>query len=474
MKKYSLFLFFILNLNLSFSQITFEKRFGNGDYEHSNYIEQTFDGGYIVAGRAANFPPGSGVPLLMKLDAYGDTVWIKTNFNYQGTFNTVHQLPDSGFIAGGYIEQHSDAFFIVRTSVTGDTLWTKTLSDSTYDQSCNSISTVSAGGFISVTNVTPDTINEYALLLRLDQNGDTIWTKRFYYNHYAFSPVSIFETSDHGFAMAGTNPFTGQGPMFLAHFDSTGDSLWLRTYNNVNSITMNAIATGDGGFMLCGRHINNTAFNALLIKTDALGDTLWTRNYGGTAIDYAIANSVRQTNDGGFIFTGNVVELGGLNFDLTNLYLVKIDSLGNELWAQEYDEVRFESGECVQQTSDGGYVVCGVTSNIYNDGIMDIYVVKTDASGNTITAINSPNPVQNSGIEIFPNPAHAHITISPLPAEAGEIEIYNALGANVFVQSFTCVENKLQVPINLSHGVYFIRIKTVGKVFVPGRTFIVE
>lgn len=456
-------IFFLPNMNLAFSQITFERRYGNSDYEYGNYIESTFDGGYIIAGRGFNFPQGSGFPLLLKIDAAGDIVWVKSIYNYEGSFNTVHQLADSGFIAGGFTEHFTEAYFIARTNSLGDTLWTKTIMDSTYSQWCYSISPTADGGFISVTNVNPDTINDYDLLIRLDSYGDTIWTKRF----HCMQPSrnEIYETTDHGFAMTGIkNTSPGHYEIFLARFDSTGDSLWTKFYEGYLPTGGNSAETSDGGFILCGQNTNNTTPNAFLIRTNANGDTLWTRKFGGTTIDWAIAKSVRQTDDGGFIFSGNIVEPGGLNFDLTNLYLVKVDSSGNEIWSREYDEVRFENGECVQQTGDGGYVVCGVTSNIFDDGIMDVYVVKTDEFGDVMTQATHVD--KELKMELIPNPAHNKLTVSPIPAHAFQLEIYNAMAEIVYSRILRDSKNEIDLTLNIKPGIYILKVTAADRTYI--------
>ena len=106
----------------------------------------------------------------------------------------------------------------------------------------------------------------------------------------------------------------------------------------------------------------------------------WAQHYGGNLQDYG--HYVQPTTDGGFIITG-VTNLGSNN-QFGDLYLVKTDSLGDTLWTRTYGGAEHDRGYCVQQTTDGGYIISGIT-NEPNYGLSgDLYVLKTDAFGDTI------------------------------------------------------------------------------------------
>ena len=135
--------------------------------------------------------------------------------------------------------------------------------------------------------------------------------------------------------------------------------------------------TSDGGYIVAG-HTNSFGAGGddiFLIKTDANGNIIWAKTYGGT--DYDWAHSVQQTSDGGYIVAGVTFSFGT---GYSDAFLVKTDANGNIVWAKTYMGTYSDYAYSVQQTSDGGYIVAGHT-NSFGAGY-DAFLVKTDANGN--------------------------------------------------------------------------------------------
>ena len=143
--------------------------------------------------------------------------------------------------------------------------------------------------------------------------------------------------------------------------------------------------TSDGGFALAGSLCDPNGKPAYLLKTDARGDTLWVRCYDGR---YSLSpSSIQQTADGGCGMTGEydgnacIVRINGDGEAQT-------DISGGSLWARAYDDRLTRAGDWVRQTGDGGFISVGhdnrSTSGMVGPGDIWAYVVRTNADGDTL------------------------------------------------------------------------------------------
>jgi len=115
-----------------------------------------------------------------------------------------------------------------------------------------------------------------------------------------------------------------------------------------------------------------------VIKTDSLGNTMWDTTYGGSSYD--AGSCVQQTTDGGYIIVGGTASFGVGEDDV---YVIKTDSLGNTMWDTTYGGSSEDWGFSTHETFDGGYIIAGWT-NSFGAGLYDVYLIKTDSLGNLI------------------------------------------------------------------------------------------
>ena len=137
--------------------------------------------------------------------------------------------------------------------------------------------------------------------------------------------------------------------------------------------------TNDGGFIITGYKDFDDVF---LIKTDGNGHEQWNKTFGGWSFEFGF--SVKQTIDGGYIIAGHTLSFGVGNGDV---YLIKTDGSGNELWNKTFGGSSVDYGYSVQQSTDGGYIIVGYSSSFGNQE--DVYLIKTDSNGNVTSIFNT-------------------------------------------------------------------------------------
>ena len=128
-----------------------------------------------------------------------------------------------------------------------------------------------------------------------------------------------------------------------------------------------------------------------LIKTNEDGEEEWFQTFGGVGLD--VGSCVQQTIDGGYIICGYTYSFGNSG----QVYLIKTDVNGDSLWTKTFGGINTEDGKSVQQTTDGGYIITGETTSFGND--IQVYLIKTDFQGNITSTFNITKPLLNRKLE---------------------------------------------------------------------------
>ena len=193
---------------------------------------------------------------------------------------------------------------------------------------------------------------------------------------------SMQQTSDNGYVIAGyTSSFGAGGADFwLVKTDSNGNSQWNKTYGGLSKDEAYSVEqTNDEGYIIAGR---TSSFGVdmsdfWLVKTNSNGEEIWNKTYGGSRLDDAY--SVQQTIDGGYIAAGSTNSFGS---GYKDFWLVKTDPNGEMQWNKTYGGIYDDIAYSVQQTNDEGYIICGYTGTLA--GYEDFWLVKTDSNGNMV------------------------------------------------------------------------------------------
>lgn len=392
------------------------------------------------------------------------------------------------------------SFLINRIATNGDTLWTKEYKKNYYSFSTgmsNSIIHTFDDNYVFAGSVIDTGSNRDALLVKLNSNGDTLWTKKYGGTNFDNANI-VCQTSDSGFVLMGVTQSYSMGPasdFYLIKTDSLGNFLWQQTYGTtLAEDCVSGQITLDGGFIMSG--IKNSLLYA--IKTDASGNFEWDRQIPGTAgtgfikqlsdSSYILVGAkfvsgiayqaymAKLTKTGGVIWEktfggagdqqfyavpiilndGSVVcsgthTIGGIPWGL----LIKTDSSGNQQWLRTFykDPSKDNYFYDVKQTADNGFIMSGFGLVATSDP----WLVKVDSNGCEITNCNvgvEEFQLSDSRLQIYPNPTSNEINISIEGKDLNdyEVAIINVLGE---VQKAKIENSKISVS-EYASGIYFI------------------
>jgi hypothetical protein len=459
------------------AQMTFQRTYGGGHDDIGYSVQQTADGGYIVVGTTVSYGAGGGDVYLVRTDGSGDTLWTRT---YGGTSRDdgylVQQTADSGYIIVGLTESYgagSADIYLVKTDASGDTLWTRAYGGPRFDEGY-AVQQTPDGGYVVAGAVCLASDTEDVYLMRTDPSGDTLWTRT--YGGSGFDEGNALgATTDGGYIIAGITKSFGlvSADVYLLKTDSSGDTLWTRTYGGPGYDEAYSVQqTADGGYIVAGI-FGSESSDVYLLKTNASGDTLWTRTYNGWGKDKAY--SVQQTTDGGFIITGFTAS--SYNDDV---YLIKTDVVGDTEWTRTFGEARDDVGYSVRQTADGGCVVSGLT---YSFGVSgsDVYLIKTDSLGN-VASVEEPKtgPVRIAALLLTcePNPCRGATMVSFQSQATSSVPltlcVYDVTGRTILSRTLAVrgVGTEAIDLRGLKAGVYMVKIKADD--FISTQKLVVE
>ncbi len=462
MKNIYFLLFTICLCSVANAQSTFEKIIDTLGSGEARCVQQTFDGGYVYCGTSVN---GNYDVIVVKLDSAGTIEWAKVYVGptAEGAVH-IEQTPDSGYIVDAIYDAGAFASknWLLRLDVNGDTLWTKIFSAgmdqlSAYRLALGNIGNYGLTGYFK----SSVTLQADAYLIVANDSGAT-QASMIYNTTYGSEGYGISKSFQNNYIITGAKASASSNDdLYLIKTDSIGDTLWTRSYDNSQTDVGQAVEqTSDSGFIAAGFTQNTitSQYNFFLVKTKQNGDTIWTKLYGGATS--CGANSVQQTMDGGYIVEGRIVNGVPINSDI---YLIKTDPNGDTLWTREFGGGGTDEGRFVRQTRDGGYILCGVTS-MGNSGT---YLIKTDSMGLVATGTGSAEINNPFSFYIYPNPSSGILTVhlKSIPYNNAFLEIYSMYNQSIYSGA---VNNHSTLQIDLSNqpgGMYVVILRTKEKLF---------
>lgn len=518
------FVILLFYANVFAQSIQWQKSLGGTGQDEAVSIQQTIEGGYIVAGYSdSNNGDVSGHHnnennfenydyWIVKLDGQGVVQWQKSlGGTNEDVTASIRQTIDRGYIIAGSSNSNdgdvtgnhgdfSDDFWIVKLDSLGNLMWERSLGGSGKEEATSIQQTADKGYIISgysnsndgdVTNIHSHLYDYW--VVKLDSTGILQWQKALggYNDDRAYY---IEQTDDGGYIVSGYSSSNdgdvttnhGSSDYWVVKLDRIGNLQWQKSLGG--SGPERAICTkqtNDNGYIIAGFSKstdgdvvdNKGDYDYWLVKLDGKGVLQWQKSFGGTRTD--IANSVQLTSDNGFICAGvsesNDGDIANKHDNTKDFWIIKLDSEGNLQWEKTLGGTGRDEANFIQQTSDNEYIIAGVSSS--NDGDVtgnhslpgygsfpDYWIVKLSGKETNISGISI---IQ--GISIYPNPASEQLTIDLtgygfIPAGT-TVSLLSATGEKVFEKSVADFITILNVE-GQPKGLYFIKIESKDKCYI--------
>lgn len=298
------------------------RTYGSGSWREVAYdVEPTADGGFLVVG--SDYHSGNG--LVLKLDANGDSVWSsECPVEAPVHFRSGRQTDDGGYLLAGYVSRSDHTNILAqKIDANGSYIWADTHGTTgthyrAYElQELESGEMVIAGGALSPGSGTWD-----LYLLKLGSLGEFVWQAQYGGEYFDYG-YSVQIEGDSGFVVAGTRDSqspTG-GSAWLLKLDENGDTVWTRTYRADGggwSASYSLTRSLDSGYVLAGEG----AGGIYTVSVEPSGDTNWTIQQGLPYADNL--NAISTTLDSCYAVGGYVHSFGNGSYDF---YFAKIGSV---------------------------------------------------------------------------------------------------------------------------------------------------
>ncbi|MHC4499984.1 MAG: T9SS type A sorting domain-containing protein [Planctomycetota bacterium] len=442
--------------------------FGGSEDENGYSVQETSDGGYILAGSTISFGAGNYDMCLIKTDAQGNLEWGRTyGYGDEEHCMAVQQTSDGGYILGGYTRWSltvPPAAYVVKVDNMGNVEWEETYAGIEFWY-CYAVQQTSDGGFIlGGEGMVAGWVTD-AYLVRLNPNGGMAWYQT-YGALNSYECRSVKQTFDGGYILGGCK-FETYAQMYIVKTNSAGDMEWETVIGGAsgNEECYAIVQTADGGYAAAGNTDSWGAggYDMYLVKLNPSGIMQWTQTFGGTEDDGC--RSMQLTSDGGFILGGHTWSYGSGEDDM---YAVRTDEMGYLEWETTVGGAAGEDCYSIQQTSGFGYILGGGTES-FGAGEGDMYLVKLEwgstwAMGIELDPYDPPIIISASGgnfafnIEVFnngPNPEPVDIwSMITLPGGTEYGPIINAPNM-VLPPNWSGNRDRTQtIPANAPAGIY--------------------
>ena len=299
-------------------------------------------------------------------------IWEHTydHFEY-GSGEYIVETPDNGYIlAGTFIQGDSGRHLLLKTNKNGEIIWNKTFNNYRHHWD-TSVQLTMDGGYI----VGGGDVDGW--LYKFDNPGNIVWHNAYGDENYQFGRYAI-QAHDSGYVFTGAQSndpveTLSTQKIWLVKTNLSGNLQWSKTYGDFGSASMGAslLQTNEGGYLVTGTisHENDQDSFASLIKTDTNGELEWIKKLRKVGFRCRGENS-QKTPDNGFITVGRAADNYDPNTDQSFVYVIKSTSSGDTLWTRMYRKGVSSSSGSIQCLHNGDYLIAATYANKFKTTII--------------------------------------------------------------------------------------------------------
>ena len=461
--------------------IEWQHSYGGSWSDYAYCVQHTSDGGFIVGGLSYSDDgdihgntEGHGA-VLIRFDSNNDTVWLRFYDGWPAIYG-VCQSSDNGYITIG------KEYSIMKVNENGDTLWTKDFGEESFLDKGYSIIRTNDNCYITAGSLWRNGEGlglENWYLVKMNSDGDTLWTKL--YNYVAGQAHSIDITVDGGFIVAGSKDlnaleegsWTPDNNFYIMKLNSNGDTIWTKSYGGEHGDEANSIKqTSDGGYIVAGFRNFPDSYDYWILKLNETGEIEWQKTLNSYMDD--MFYSVVESPDGGFIFAGyNYPDesLSGIHCNdhwQKEYWVVKYNSDGTSVeWCDCFGGEKDDVAMAIDQINNGDYIVAGYTNSddgdvSVNHGDSDIWLIKLKDGS---TYINNPQSAEFVK-SIYYSPVFKELTLQ-LHQQYPEIKvtIVNSVGQLISTSDYYNTDYINKDISEFSDGLFIVNIKCGNKIY---------
>jgi hypothetical protein len=396
------------------------------------------------------------------VDRDGNLEWLRSYDGGGGDDDAALGVCEAQDLSGYYVVgfyQWGD-IWLLKLNEDGDTLWTKHYGEfETFDAGTDIRPTMDGNYVIfgSTASYGGPGGRDF-ILMKVDPDGNVLW-QRLYGTDDDEDGYSVRETRDGGFILVGDTDLN-TNDYYVVRVDADGDVIWEGIYGDEGYQTAQDVCeTKDGGYAVIGYTLTEGPDfqNPWLLKLDSLGNVMWSRAYHieGSSWWGAQGWAILETDEGDLVMTGNMDTENG-----PYIFVLKVDSLGNPLWSWYLGVPAW--GRSIRLTSDSGYVIAGKKIEPISHYM---YLIKT--TPDTGMVVSEGTGVEIPNISLKPTISRGIVWLDLSGIEGGVFyEVYDVMGRRIFKGEKVGVSSRLKLDLSiLPVGVYFIKLSGRGIVF---------